>query len=214
MNSRRWRLPRRTSRRAKAPLAVTFSGLGSTDADGDALTYAWDLDGDNLLDDSTAAQPTFNYTTPGTYTVTLKVTDTSGAFGTNTIVITVSDNTVVDPGPGTPAPKTTSPTPPRPPGQKAPVTGATGPTLIRRGREDAAPRGQAVDRGARRLCRGLHPEGHGDGVAAGRQQVAEAPGLSVKAASGKVVTLRIKLSRKKMRASAVPCAAARRSRRP
>ena len=61
-----------------APLAVTFSGLGSTDADGDALTYAWDLDGDNLLDDSTAAQPTFNYTTPGTYTVTLKVTDTDG----------------------------------------------------------------------------------------------------------------------------------------
>ena len=50
-----------------APLAVTFNGAGSTDADGDALTYAWDLDGDNLLDDSTAAKPTFNYTTPGTY---------------------------------------------------------------------------------------------------------------------------------------------------
>ena len=44
------------------PLQVTFSGLGSTDPDvGDALTYAWDLDGDNLLDDSTAAQPTFTY---------------------------------------------------------------------------------------------------------------------------------------------------------
>ena len=56
-----------------------FNGLGSTDADGDALTYAWDLDGDNLLDDSTAAQPAFTYTTPGTYTVTLKVTDTKGA---------------------------------------------------------------------------------------------------------------------------------------
>ena len=48
------------------PLAVTFSGLGSTDPDaGDVLTYAWDLDGDNLLDDSTLAQPTFTYETPG-----------------------------------------------------------------------------------------------------------------------------------------------------
>src|SRR6185436_5127912 len=45
-----------------SPLAVTFSGLSSTDPDvGDTLTYAWDLDGDNLLDDSTVAQPTFTY---------------------------------------------------------------------------------------------------------------------------------------------------------
>ena len=73
-----------------APLAVTFSGLGSTDADLDALTYAWDLDGDNLLDDSTAAQPTFNYATPGTRTVTLRVTDTDGAFSTATVVIRVN----------------------------------------------------------------------------------------------------------------------------
>ena len=68
-----------------APLAVTFSGLGSTDAEGDALTYAWDLDGDDLLDDSTAAQPTFTYSTPGTRTVTLKVTDPEGAFSTTTV---------------------------------------------------------------------------------------------------------------------------------
>ena len=73
-----------------APLAVTFNGLGSTDADGDALTYAWDLDGDKLLDDSTAAQPSFNYTTPGTHTATLKVTDTKGASSTATVAITVN----------------------------------------------------------------------------------------------------------------------------
>ena len=75
-----------------APLPVTFSGLGSTDPEGDTLTYAWDLDGDNLLDDSTVAQPTFNYTTPGNYTVTLKVTDGAGAFSTATVVITVLDS--------------------------------------------------------------------------------------------------------------------------
>ena len=73
-----------------APLAVAFNGSASTDADGDALTYAWDLDGDGLLDDSTAAQPTFNYTTPGNYTVTLKVTDTGGAFSTTTVVVKVN----------------------------------------------------------------------------------------------------------------------------
>ena len=74
-----------------APLVVSFNGTASTDADvGDTLTYAWDLDGDNLLDDSTAAQPAFTYTTPGAYTVTLKVTDKAGAFSTATVTITVN----------------------------------------------------------------------------------------------------------------------------
>jgi glucose/arabinose dehydrogenase/PKD repeat protein len=75
------------------PLAVAFSGLGSTDPDaGDVLTYAWDLDGDNLLDDSTLAQPTFTYETPGTYTVTLQVTDTRGATALATVTVTVTDS--------------------------------------------------------------------------------------------------------------------------
>jgi glucose/arabinose dehydrogenase/PKD repeat protein len=75
------------------PLAVTLSGLGSTDPDaGDVLTYAWDLDGDNLLDDSTLAQPTFTYENPGSYTVTLQVTDTRGATALATVTITVTDS--------------------------------------------------------------------------------------------------------------------------
>jgi PKD repeat protein len=75
------------------PLAVSFSGLGSTDPDaGDVLTYKWDLDGDNLLDDSTLAQPTFTYETPGTYTVTLQVTDTRGATALATVTVTVTDS--------------------------------------------------------------------------------------------------------------------------
>jgi PKD repeat protein len=75
------------------PLRVTFSGLGSTDPDpGEVLTYAWDLDGDNLLDDSTQAQPTFTYENPGTYTVTLQVTDTRGATALATVAVTVADS--------------------------------------------------------------------------------------------------------------------------
>ena len=41
-----------------APLTAAFDGSGSSDPNGDAITYAWDLDGDGLFDDSTAVQPT------------------------------------------------------------------------------------------------------------------------------------------------------------
>ena len=48
-----------------APLDVEFDGTASTDPDGDALSYAWDLDGDGEYDDSTAAKPSFRYETAG-----------------------------------------------------------------------------------------------------------------------------------------------------
>ena len=59
------------------------------DPDGDPLTYAWDLDGDGAFDDSTASQPSFTYTTGGTYTVRLRVTDPGGLSGTDSVTITV-----------------------------------------------------------------------------------------------------------------------------
>ncbi len=49
-----------------APLTVSFNASTSTDPDGDALTFAWDLDGDGQRDDSTIAAPTFTYTAEGT----------------------------------------------------------------------------------------------------------------------------------------------------
>jgi len=73
-----------------APLNVQFTGSGSSDPDGDAITYAWDLDGDGGHDDATAANPSFTYTTAGTYQVTLRVTDARGASSVSTpITITV-----------------------------------------------------------------------------------------------------------------------------
>jgi len=73
-----------------APLTVQFTGSGSSDPDGDALSYAWDLDGDGLHDDSTAANPSFTYTTANTHQVTLRVTDARGASSTSApITITV-----------------------------------------------------------------------------------------------------------------------------
>ena len=70
------------------PLHVNFNGTTSTDPDDDPLTYAWDLDGDGAYDDSTAAQPSFDYTTSGTRTVRLRVTDPGGLSGTDSLTIT------------------------------------------------------------------------------------------------------------------------------
>jgi glucose/arabinose dehydrogenase/PKD repeat protein len=70
------------------PLTVNFDGTSSTDPDaGDTLTYAWDLDGDGQYDDSTVAKPTWTYTSAGTVTVRLRVTDPGGSSATSSIVI-------------------------------------------------------------------------------------------------------------------------------
>ncbi|HXQ20889.1 MAG TPA: LamG-like jellyroll fold domain-containing protein, partial [Candidatus Acidoferrales bacterium] len=69
------------------PLAVQFDASASSDPSGSALTYAWDLNGDGQYDDSTAVAPKYSYTTAGTYTVGLQVTNQSGATGTASVVI-------------------------------------------------------------------------------------------------------------------------------
>jgi glucose/arabinose dehydrogenase/PKD repeat protein len=75
-----------------APLTVGFDGSGSSDPDaGDTLTYAWDLDGDGQYDDSTAVTPTFTYSTAGTYMAALTVTDSHGAFDTDTVTISAGN---------------------------------------------------------------------------------------------------------------------------
>jgi uncharacterized repeat protein (TIGR01451 family) len=81
-----------TPTNGSAPLLVSFDGTTSTDPDpGDQLSYSWDLDGNGTFGDSTAAKPTFNYTTPGTYTVRLRVTDRQGASSTASVAITANN---------------------------------------------------------------------------------------------------------------------------
>jgi glucose/arabinose dehydrogenase len=73
-----------------APLTVQFNGSGSSDPDGDAISYSWDLNGDGVYGDSTQANPSFTYTTAATYSVTLRVTDARGASSVSApITITV-----------------------------------------------------------------------------------------------------------------------------
>jgi glucose/arabinose dehydrogenase/PKD repeat protein len=74
-----------------APLTVAFDGTASSDADGDALTYAWDLDGDGAFDDAATATASFTYTQPGTYVAGLQVTDPSGATGTASVTISAGN---------------------------------------------------------------------------------------------------------------------------
>jgi large repetitive protein len=54
------------------------------DPDGDALSYAWDLDNDGQFDDSTSPSPTTSFATTGEKTVGLRVTDAGGVSRTVT----------------------------------------------------------------------------------------------------------------------------------
>ncbi len=60
---------------ADAGATLVFSGAGSSDPDGNALSFAWSF-GDGAS--GSGAAPTHAYLTPGTYTVNLTVTDTHG----------------------------------------------------------------------------------------------------------------------------------------
>ncbi|MFI6077405.1 PQQ-dependent sugar dehydrogenase [Actinoplanes sp. NPDC051343] len=72
----------------QAPLTVAFSSAGTTDPDGDALTYAWDFDADGTVD-STAPDPSWTFTRNGNYRPTLKVTDSKGRSASAEVILPV-----------------------------------------------------------------------------------------------------------------------------
>ena len=82
-----------------APLTVNFSSAGTSDPDGDTLTYSWNF-GDGSS--STSANPIHQYSANGKYSVVLTVKDPSGATDTASALITV----------GSTPPKATINTPP------------------------------------------------------------------------------------------------------
>jgi PKD repeat protein len=78
-----------------AGVPVAFHGTGSSDPDGDALTYAWDF-GD--LSTGSGASPSHIYSTGGNYTVSLTVTDTGTPPLSNTATTSASIQTALDAG--------------------------------------------------------------------------------------------------------------------
>ena len=86
---------------------VSFDASGSTDSDGTLVEYAWDFDGDGTYETSTAEPTvTHSYSTAGTRSATVRVTDDDGTTDTATTTVGVN-------GPPT-ADLTHSPTAPEP----------------------------------------------------------------------------------------------------
>jgi len=75
-----------TPQQGAVPLNVSFSGQSSFDSDGSIAHYAWDY-GD--LWTGEGETPIHTYTMPGTYTVTLAVTDNKGDISHATLSIFV-----------------------------------------------------------------------------------------------------------------------------
>jgi hypothetical protein len=57
---------------------IHFDASKSSDPNGDALTYAWDFDGDGQFDDAATATVDFSFAQAGTQVVGLKVSDPAG----------------------------------------------------------------------------------------------------------------------------------------
>ncbi|WP_436935881.1 malectin domain-containing carbohydrate-binding protein [Halovenus marina] len=69
--------------------SVDFDASGSSDSDGSIQSYEWDFDGDGQTD-TTGAQVAHAFSSAGTYTVELTVTDDGGATANATQTVTVS----------------------------------------------------------------------------------------------------------------------------
>ena len=83
-----------------APLKVTFDASGSSDPDGDALTYKWDF-GDGTS--STAKVVEHTYEDRGTFVPKLTVTDSKGLSDTDTLPTIDTSNAPPTAAIGTPA---------------------------------------------------------------------------------------------------------------
>ncbi|UCC82217.1 MAG: PKD domain-containing protein [Gemmatimonadota bacterium] len=77
-----------------APLTVAFDGTGSSDPDGDPLTYSWDF-GDGAFD--SGSQSTHIYDLAGSYQASLTVDDGKDGSDTATLTINVTRPTIVMP---------------------------------------------------------------------------------------------------------------------
>jgi PKD repeat protein len=57
----------------------------------DTLAYEWDLDEDGEFDDATVLNPSYTWTSPGVYTVGLRVMDEDGGMSADSAMVTISE---------------------------------------------------------------------------------------------------------------------------
>jgi glucose/arabinose dehydrogenase len=78
-----------SAERASGPVVfeARLDGSGSTDPDGDMLTYTWDLNGDGKFGDARRARVTARYPNPGRVHVELRVRDGRGGKSTQAAVL-------------------------------------------------------------------------------------------------------------------------------
>ena len=93
--SRRWRTPVRT-RLWQSASEVSLDGSGSSDADGQPLTYAWAITSKPAgstatLSNPTSVSPTFVADLPGAYVVQLIVNDLTTSSAPDTVTITTQN---------------------------------------------------------------------------------------------------------------------------
>ena len=116
-----------TARTVNEGTAVFFNGSGSTDPDGDPLTYAWTF-GDGGT--ATGVGPVHKYLDNGTYTVTLTVDDGFGGKSTAMPATVVVRNVAPVFVPGTYSPPIVFPTPHPGDGYKAAVASVDGDVAV------------------------------------------------------------------------------------
>jgi Ca2+-binding RTX toxin-like protein len=75
---------------------VTLSGEASSDPDGEIVSYAWDLDGDNEFDDASGRDASVAFLEAGSYTIGLRVTDTNGESGIAELALMARPNVRVE----------------------------------------------------------------------------------------------------------------------
>ena len=76
-----------------APLAVNFSAAGSSDPDGSIASIEWNFGDGSALAYGPAVSKT--YSTPGTYSASVKVTDNTGLATARSVTITATSTTTV-----------------------------------------------------------------------------------------------------------------------
>ena len=79
-----------TPRTGPSPLTVQFTSIATSGAPGGILAYIWDFDNDGVPD-SNAQDPTFTFTSCGTYTVSLQIIDAVGGTTATKVDYVITD---------------------------------------------------------------------------------------------------------------------------